>query len=142
MRLLLIRDHVAKGEIIRSPFFRYPQRTTGAFHAPPNGLPLSRGNRTRKSSTYDERAAVDVGCSGLLVSSCPVERQNRVAFVPEGWLAVAIANALMGRGYGSVARSRASNDGGSDNRSSTSRRVVVSRRLRKPSLIQPHSRTR
>src|SRR4051794_3829637 len=29
-------------------------------------LPLSRGNRTRKSSTYNESAAVAVGCSGVL----------------------------------------------------------------------------
>ena len=28
-------------------------------------LPLSRGNRTRKSSTYDDRGAVAVGCSEL-----------------------------------------------------------------------------
>jgi len=31
---------------------------------PSNGLPLSRGNRTRDRSIYDEEAAVAVGCSG------------------------------------------------------------------------------
>src|SRR5688500_6108247 len=31
--------------------------------APPNGLTLSRANRTRDRSTYDDEAAVGVGCS-------------------------------------------------------------------------------
>ncbi len=30
---------------------------------PPNGLTLSRANRTRDRSTYDDEAAVGVGCS-------------------------------------------------------------------------------
>jgi hypothetical protein len=37
--------------------------TTPQTRSPPNGLTLSRANRTRDRSTYDDEAAVGVGCS-------------------------------------------------------------------------------
>jgi len=39
----------------------------------PNGLTLSRANRTRDRSTYDDEAAVGVGCSVELERSCHEE---------------------------------------------------------------------
>ena len=45
----------------------------------PNVLPFSRGNRARKTTSYDNRTAVAVGCNGKLNEAAA--RRSRPPFL-------------------------------------------------------------